>query len=151
MEIKSSAFQEGGEIPKKYTCSGENVSPPLSFSGIPEGTKSLALICDDPDAPGGTWVHWVVYDLPAKTAGLPENVPKTERLENDAAQGLTDFGRIGYGGPCPPPGAYHRYFFKIYALSKMPGLSPGATKAQLLSAMEGSILSETQLIGRYKR
>lgn len=151
MEIKSSVFQNNGEIPKKYTCSGEDVSPPLSFSGIPEGTKSLALICDDPDAPGRTWVHWVVYDLPAKTAELPENVPKTERLENGGAQGLTDFGRIGYGGPCPPPGAYHRYFFKLYALSKMPGLAAGATKTQILSAMEGSILSEAQLIGRYKR
>lgn len=152
MEIKitSPAFENGGMIPAKYTCDGINVSPPLAWGSIPEGTKSLALISDDPDAPTGTWVHWVIYNLPADIKGLPENIPPLKELEHGAKQGITDFRRIGYGGPCPPSGT-HRYYFKIYALDIMLDLEAGATKKQLLKAMEGHILAQGQLMGRYKR
>ncbi|HPL62709.1 MAG TPA: YbhB/YbcL family Raf kinase inhibitor-like protein [Syntrophales bacterium] len=150
MEIRSSAFQNGGMIPAKYTCDGSDVSPPVEWSAAPVGTKSLALISDDPDAPAGTWVHWVVYDIPAETTGLPENVPAGKTLENGGKQGTTDFGKTAYGGPCPPSGT-HRYFFKVYALDSMTDLPPGATKNQLLQAMKGHILAEGQLVGKYKR
>ena len=152
MEIKveSTAFNEGDMIPSKYTCDGLNVSPPLSWSYLPESTKSIVLISDDPDAPMGTWVHWVVYNIPPQVNEFPENVPPTKTLENGAIQGTTDFGRIGYGGPCPPSGT-HRYFFKIYALDTMLDLDPGSSKKQVLNAMEGHMLAEGQLMGRYKR
>ncbi len=152
MEIKvtSSAFQDGGMIPAKYTCDGQDVSPPLEWQEVPEGSKSLALINDDPDAPMGTWVHWVMYDIPLETGELPENVPLNKVLPSGAKQGITDFRRIGYGGPCPPSGT-HRYFFKIYALDMVPDLDAGATKKQLLEAMEGHIIAEGQLVGKYKR
>ena len=152
MEIKitSSAFEEGGLIPAKYTCDGADVSPPLQWDAVPEGTKSIALICDDPDAPMGTWVHWVLFNLPAETKELAENIPADKILPNGARQGLSDFGRIGYGGPCPPSGT-HRYFFKIYALDAEIGLEAGANKSQLLKAMEGHILEQGQLVGKYKR
>jgi Raf kinase inhibitor-like YbhB/YbcL family protein len=150
MEISSTAFAHEGMIPEKYTCDGPDISPPLAWRGIPEGTKSLALICDDPDAPMGTWVHWVVYDMPPDLAGLDEDLPSAEQLENGARQGLTDFRSIGYGGPCPPGGT-HRYFFKLYALDTALNLEPGRTKAQLLKAMEGHILAESRLMGKYKR
>jgi len=152
MEIKitSSAFAEGGLIRPKYTCDGVDVSPPLQWDAIPEGTKSIALICDDPDAPMGTWVHWVLFNLPAETKELAENIPPDRTLPSGAKQGTSDFGRIGYGGPCPPSGT-HRYFFKIYALDAEVGLEAGAGKRQLLGAMEGHILGQGQLIGKYKR
>ena len=152
MEIKitSSAFEEGGMIPAKYTCDGADVSPPLQWDAVPQGSKSIALICDDPDAPMGTWVHWVLFNLPAETKELAENIPPVETLPNGARQGLSDFGRIGYGGPCPPGGT-HRYFFKIYALDTEIGLEAGANKRQLLKAMEGHILEQGQLVGKYKR
>lgn len=152
MEIKitSSAFAEGGMIPSKYTCDGANVSPPLQWDAVPEGTKSIALISDDPDAPMGTWVHWVLFNLPAQTRELPENVPPDETLPNGAKQGITDFGRVGYGGPCPPSGT-HRYFFKIYALDTELQIDTGAGKHGLLKAMEGHILGQGQLMGKYKR
>lgn len=150
-EIKSSAFKENGVIPKKYTCDGEDLSPPLSWTAPPAGTKSFALISDDPDAPAGTWVHWVLYDLPEKILELPEGVPAVETLQNGGKQGLTDFRRVGYGGPCPPPGSYHRYFFKLYALDTTLNLPSKATKAKLLEAMKGHSLAEAQLMGRYKR
>ncbi len=150
IQVESAAFTEGGMIPKKYTCDGQDISPPLSWSGAPEGTKSLALISDDPDAPVGTWVHWVMYDIPADVSGLPENVPPNEKLENGAVQGTSSFGRIGYGGPCPPGGT-HRYYFKLYALDTMLNLSPGAKKEAVLEAMEGHILAQGELMGRYKR
>jgi Raf kinase inhibitor-like YbhB/YbcL family protein len=152
MEIKvtSSAFTEGGLIPPKYTCDGSNVSPPLQWEGVPEGTKSIALISDDPDAPMGTWVHWVLFNLPADCTGLEENIPPDKTLPNGASQGTTDFKRIGYGGPCPPSGT-HRYFFKIYALDTKLDLAAGAKKSELLKAMEGHILGQGQLIGKYKR
>ncbi|MGD8785981.1 MAG: YbhB/YbcL family Raf kinase inhibitor-like protein [Phycisphaerales bacterium] len=152
MEIKitSSAFQQEGMIPSKYTCDGADVSPPLQWDEIPEDTKSIALINDDPDAPMGTWVHWVLYDLPADTKELAENIPPEETLPNGAKQGITDFGKIGYGGPCPPSGT-HRYFFKIYALDSQLELESGANKNQLLKAMEGHILAQGELMGKYKR
>ena len=150
LQIKSSAFEHNGMIPKKYTCDGEDVSPELSWTGVPEGTKSFALISDDPDAPMGTWVHWVLYDLPSSTTELPENVPADKVLKNGAKQGITDFKRIGYGGPCPPSGV-HRYFFKLYALDTKLNLETGATKEQLLKAMEGHVIGQGELVGKYSR
>ncbi len=152
MEIKitSSAFEDGGMIPAKYTCDGADVSPPLQWDAVPEGTKSIALICDDPDAPMGTWVHWVLFNLLAEARELAENIPAEETLPNGAMQGVSDFGRIGYGGPCPPGGT-HRYFFKVYALDTKVDLQAGTDKRQLLKAMEGHILEQGQLIGEYKR
>lgn len=150
-ELKSSAFQKDQSIPRKYTCDGPDVSVPLHWADPPPGTKSFALIADDPDAPVGTWVHWVLYDLPADTRELPEGLPPQETLPNGAKQGLNDFRRVGYGGPCPPPGPAHRYFFKLYALDSPTNLRPRATKQQLLDAMKGHILAEAQLVGRYKR
>jgi len=152
MEIKitSSAFEDGDLIPAKYTCDGADVSPPLQWDAVPEGTKSIALICDDPDAPMGTWVHWVLFNLPSDAKELAQNIPAEETLPNGAKQGVSDFGRIGYGGPCPPSGT-HRYFFKIYALDTQVGLEAGADKRQLLNAMEGHILGQGQLVGKYKK
>lgn len=150
-EIKSPAFKDGENIPKKYTCDGSDLSVPLTWSDPPAGTQSFAVIADDPDAPMGTWVHWVLYDLQAGTRQLPEGVPKQEALKDGAKQGMTDFRRIGYGGPCPPSGPAHRYFFKLYAVDRKIGLPPGATKKQVLDAIKGHILGEAQLMGRYKR
>ncbi|TAL70183.1 MAG: YbhB/YbcL family Raf kinase inhibitor-like protein [Bacteroidetes bacterium] len=150
IQITSAAFTEGGMIPKVYTCEGRDISPPLSWSNLPEGTKSIALIHDDPDAPMGTWVHWIVYDIPDSETGLKEAVPTEKVLQNGTRQGTNDFRRVGYGGPCPPSGT-HRYFFKLYALDKMLELEAGATKGQLLSAMEGHILGQGQLVGKYKK
>ncbi len=150
MELRSPAFKEGEFIPSKYTCDGPDVSPPLEWSDVPEGVQSFALINDDPDAPVGTWVHWVIYDIPGNITMLPENLPKTEMLNNGAIQGRNDFRRIGYGGPCPP-GGIHRYYFKLYALKRKLNLKPGKTKSELLKAMEGLILAEAYLMGRYKR
>lgn len=143
--LTSSAFSEGGTIPKKHTCDGEDVSPALNWSGIPEGTKSLALIMDDPDAPAGTWVHWVLYDLPPDLTGLPEG---TRGL---GVEGMTSFREPGYGGPCPPRGKPHRYFFKLYALDKILGLKAGVTKGDLEKAMQGHVLAQGQLMGTYGR
>ena len=152
MEIKltSTAFQEGQPIPRTYTCDGVNVSPPLEWSGVPKTAKTLSVICDDPDAPAGTWVHWVLYNLPANNIGIVESMPATEKLLAGGFQGANDFGKIGYGGPCPPSGTHH-YFFKIYALDGELPLQAGATKAELLRAMEGHILLQGQLMGTYKR
>jgi hypothetical protein len=149
--IESTAFAEGGSIPKKHTCDGQDVSPPLAWSGAPAGTKSFALICDDPDAPAGTWVHWVIYDLPASLSSLPEGVPRDRELKGGGRQGMSDFRRVGYGGPCPPPGKPHRYFFKLYALDAPPGLMPGVSKNDVLKSAEGHILGEAQLMGKYGR
>jgi len=148
--IKSPAFVPGGKIPGKYTCDGMDISPPLTWTSGPEGTKTFALICDDPDAPMGTWVHWVLFNLPADITEFRENVPPERELESGAKQGMNDFRKIGYGGPCPP-GGVHRYFFKLYALDKKIDLEAGATKAELLKAMEGHILAEGQIMGRYER
>ena len=149
--ISTSAFAEGEPVPVKHTCDGQDVSPALKWTAPPESTKSLALICDDPDAPGGTWVHWVVYDLPPDTRSLPEGVPNAGELDNGARQGRNDFPRIGYDGPCPPPGPTHRYFFKLYALDTKLGLKSGATKVDVEKVIKGHILGEARLVGLYKR
>lgn len=151
LPLTSTAFTEGGPIPAQYTCDGTDISPPLKWSNVPPGTRSLALICDDPDAPAGTWVHWVLYGLPPTVTELSEGVPTTEATVNGAKQGLNDFRRIGYGGPCPPPGGPHRYFFKLYALDTALNLKARATKPELRRVMEGHILAEGQLMGTYKR
>ena len=150
IKVNSTAFQEGGIIPKQYTCDGQNISPPLAWDSVPANAQALALIADDPDAPGKTWVHWVVFDMPATTKSLPENVPPQETIAGGGKQGTTDFRKVGYGGPCPPSGT-HRYYFKVYALDKELGLDNKATKDQVLKAMEGHILAQGQLMGRYKR
>ena len=150
IKLTSSAFKEGEPIPRAYTCDGPNVSPALEWNGVPKNAKTLAIICDDPDAPAGTWVHWVLYNLPAENIGLVENVPMTESLKAGGSQGKNDFEKIGYGGPCPPSGT-HRYFFKLYALDAVLDLKPGATKAELLKAMEGHIVGQAQLMGTYSR
>lgn len=151
MKIESPAFQDGQPIPPVYTCKGRDISPELALSGVPAGAKALALICDDPDAPAGTWVHWVLFDLPASTTTLPEALGKSQHVLNTAAQGLNDFGKLGYGGPCPPPGKPHRYYFKLYALSAALGLKPGASKADVEKAMQGKVLAETSLMGTFTR
>ncbi len=151
LQLTSSAFSEGSPIPKRYTCDGEDASPPLKWSGVPHDAKSLALICDDPDAPAGTWVHWVLYNVPASTTELPEGVPASEVVLGGAQQGVNDFRRVGYGGPCPPRGSPHRYFFKLYALDIELKLKPRASKQSVVSAMQGHILAEGQLMGTYKR
>ncbi len=148
--LKSNAFAQGSDIPQKFTCDGPDVSPALSWSEPPTGTQSLGLIMDDPDAPAGTWVHWVLYELPASTRELGENVPKDRELANGARQGQNDFGHTGYGGPCPPRGSSHRYFFKLYALDAKTNLKPGASKAELEKAMQGHILAKAELMGRFK-
>lgn len=150
MKLESTAFTDKGLIPSKYTCDGEDISPPLSWSEPPSGTKSLALIVDDPDAPGKTFVHWVLYDIPATARALPDNVAAEGNLPSGSLQGKNDFGKLGYGGPCPPGGT-HRYFFKLYALDTKLGLESGATKAQVLVSMDGHILAEAELMGRYQR
>jgi hypothetical protein len=151
LQISSTAFTEGGAIPKKFTCDSEDVSPPLAWSGVPAGVKSLALIADDPDAPMGTWVHWVLFDIPASSSGLPEAVEKKPTVPGIGTQGSNDFGKIGYGGPCPPRGKPHRYFFKLYALDNTLELKPGAKKADVEKAMRGHILAQGQLMGTYSR
>ena len=149
--IQSSAFTEGGPIPKLYTGEGDDISPPLSWSQVPEGTKSIAIICDDPDAPGRTWVHWVLYGLSPGTTELPAGVPADKSVLEGAMQGINDFGKIGYGGPMPPPGKPHHYLFKVYALEIELDLEPGVTKAELEEAMKGHILTFNRLTGTYKR
>jgi hypothetical protein len=151
IQISSTAFAEGQPIPDKYTCAGQDVSPPLTWSSAPASTKSFALIADDPDAPVGTWVHWVIYNLPPTATSLAENTPSSPELPDGSKQGVNDFGNVGYGGPCPPPGRPHRYFFKIYALDAVLNLKSGATKKELLKAMSGHVLGEGQLMGTYQR
>jgi len=150
-ELRSSAFAPSGTIPREHTCDGADLSPPLTWSGVPEGTSAFAIICDDPDAPGGTWVHWVVYDLPGGMTGLPEGVPPAETVQEGGFQGINDFGRFGYGGPCPPPGRPHRYFFRLYALDGKLGISSGARKKDVIRAMKNHILGQAELMGKYAR
>jgi hypothetical protein len=149
--VTSSAFQQGGSIPAKYTCDGSNISPPLKWTGSPAGTKSFALICDDPDAPAGTWVHWVLFNLRAPATELGEKMEPAGTLPGGATQGTNSFNKLGYGGPCPPPGKPHRYFFKLYALDADLPLKPGAAKRDLLHAMEKHILAQGQIVGTYQR
>jgi len=150
-ELKCDVFNHEDYIPDKYTCKGEDISPPLSWTEPPAGTKSFALINDDPDAPMGTWVHWVIYDLPADLRKLPEAMPKSQSLDDGAKQGVTDFGCVGYGGPCPPPGKPHRYYFKLYALDTLPGLPAGLSKKDLENRMKGHIIGQAEIMGYYKR
>jgi len=149
--LSSSGFQPGGDIPSKYTCSGAGVSPALIWMDPPAGTESFALIADDPDAPVGTWVHWVAYDLPASARQLPEGVAKTDVISGGGTQGRNDFGKTGYDGPCPPPGKPHRYYFKLYALDSKLNLKPGATKKAAEQAMQGHILAQAEVMGRFQR
>ena len=145
LSISSPAFSHKGMIPSKHTCDGADVNPPLSFDNIPEKSKSLALIVDDPDAPMGTWVHWVAWNIGPGTKEIPEN-----SVPQDALQGTNDFRKQSYGGPCPPSGT-HRYFFKLYALDAPLPLQAGATKTQLEQAMKGHILAQAELVGLYRR
>ena len=150
MKLESPAFAADEFIPSQYTCDGQELSVPLSWDEPPAATQSLALICDDPDAPGKTWVHWVVYNLPPQTRSLPENIFPGNPLPKGGLQGINDFGKVGYGGPCPPGGT-HRYVFKLYALDRVLELKAGATKAQVEAALKGHILAQAELIGRYRR
>src|SRR5581483_1365101 len=149
--LQSSSFSNGSSIPKKFTCEGSDISPPLQWSDPPAGTESFALIADDPDAPAGTWTHWVVYDLPANLRQLPEAVPRQTTTPGGGSQGINDFGKTGYGGPCPPPGNPHRYYFRLYALKKKLELKPGATRQQVVTAMQNHILAQAELMGTYQR
>jgi Raf kinase inhibitor-like YbhB/YbcL family protein len=151
IELTSTAFQEGQTIPKQATGDGQNLSPPLKWRDPPIDTRSLALICEDPDAPRATFSHWVLFNLPAESRELDEGVPPDSTLPNGTAQGNNDFGKVGYGGPAPPPGKPHRYFFKLFALDTRLNLRPGATRNQLLAAMKGHILAEGLLMGKYAR
>jgi Raf kinase inhibitor-like YbhB/YbcL family protein len=148
--LTTSAFENGAMIPKEFTCDGPDISPPLTWTEPPRGTKSFALIVDDPDAPSGTWVHWVLYEVPADTHELSEGVRRDRQLSNGALQGRNDFGKIGYNGPCPPKGGPHRYFFKLYALDARTNLKAGASKGDLERAMKGHILAQTEIIGRFR-
>jgi Raf kinase inhibitor-like YbhB/YbcL family protein len=149
--LRTADFGNGANIPRTFTCDGEDRSPALEWSGAPSGTKALALIADDPDAPAGTWVHWVIYNIPASAHSLAGGVEKKEQLADGSRQGRNDFRKIGYNGPCPPPGKAHRYFFKLYALNAEVTLAAGATKVELEHAMDGHILAQAEWMGRYRR
>jgi Raf kinase inhibitor-like YbhB/YbcL family protein len=151
ISLTSPAFAEGTAIPRRFTCDGEDLSPPLTWSEPPEGTRAFALVVDDPDAPGGTFTHWLVYDLPADARSLPEGVPAESELPGGGRQGENDFGRTGYGGPCPPRGEQHRYRFAVYALDAPLGLPPGAGRGEVLEAIAGHALARGMLTGTYRR
>lgn len=151
LSLSSPSFPNDGDIPKKFTCSGEDISPALTWAHAPQGTETFALIADDPDAPAGTWTHWVAFNLPAALTGLPEGLTKSEHIPGGGIQGQNDFHKMGYGGPCPPPGKPHRYFFKIYALDAQLSLKAGATKQELEQAMQGHILGQAEWMGKYRR
>jgi hypothetical protein len=149
--LSSTAFRNGEDIPARFTCDGPNISPLLAWTAPPAETQTFVLIMDDPDAPKRTWVHWLVYDIPADTSGLPDNLPPKAELETGARQGINDFHQQGYGGPCPPKGATHRYYFRLHALNTRLGVLPGATRADIERAMQGHVLAEVELMGRYTR
>lgn len=151
MVLESFAFKSGDRIPAKYTCDGENVSPPFTWHGVPKEAQSLALICDDPDASRGVFSHWVLYNLPTGRQILNENIPRDAELPGSGSQGRNDFGEIGYGGPCPPPGSTHHYYFRFYALKRVLDLSAGATRQQVLDRMQEHILDSTEVLGLYTR
>ena len=151
LSLSSPIFPEGEKIPVKYTCDGQDISPPLMWGKPPPGTQAFALIMDDPDAPGGVFTHWVIFNLPVDSRELPEAVTRENQLENKALQGMTGFGRVGYGGPCPPTGPAHHYLFSLYALDQPLDLNAGASKRQVLDAMQGHILAQGQLTGIYQR
>jgi Raf kinase inhibitor-like YbhB/YbcL family protein len=145
LHVTSSAFSEGQFIPEKHSCDGENVSPSIQWSGAPANTKSIAIICEDPDAPSGTFTHWVLYDIPGTTKGLIEG------SSGGGKEGVNGFGKKGYGGPCPPPGGAHRYFFRVHALDTASLGNAGSSKEDVTAAMQGHILAQGELMGRYKR
>lgn len=151
LQISSGAFAPGTSIPRANTCDGQDISPALSWSGAPQGTKSFALIVDDPDAPVGTWTHWLIWNIPASSSGLPEHVSRQTHLPDGAQQGQNDFRKLGYNGPCPPPGKPHRYFFTLYALNADIDVKPGASRRELETALKPHVLSEANLIGTYGR
>jgi Raf kinase inhibitor-like YbhB/YbcL family protein len=151
MELKSSAFEHGEEIPRRFSCEGGDHSPPLSWSGLPPGTRALALICEDSDAPLKKFTHWLVYDIPSGEAGLTEGVPEDAVLRSGAKQGKNDFGRLGYGGPCPPNGPFHRYFFTLYALDSPLMLDAAAGRKEVDHAIESHVIARAQLMGRYRK
>jgi len=151
MKLTSSAVRAGQPIPAVHSCEGEDRSPDLAWSEIPVQTRSFALVADDPDAPRGTWVHWVLFNLPADAIELSAGVPRAPELPSGARQGLNDSGDIGYGGPCPPPGTPHRYFFRMYALDCALNLPPGINRSDLDAAMTGHVLAEATLMGTYQR
>lgn len=151
LTVTSSAFQGNQAIPQKYTCDSSGLSPDLHWAGVPSGVKSLALIVDDPDAPNGTWVHWVIFNISPKLSGLPEGVPVAQTAQEIGLQGKNSSGNDGYNGPCPPKGNPHHYYFKVYALDTVLDLEPGSTKAQLEKSMTGHILAQGQLVGTYRR
>ncbi|MEN2998947.1 MAG: YbhB/YbcL family Raf kinase inhibitor-like protein [Brevinematia bacterium] len=150
IKVSSSAFKDGDFIPRKYTCDGDDISPEIRIEGIPTGTKSLVLINDDPDAPVGVWDHWILYDIPPNTNTIPEGIKPEREFPNGMKHGINSWGRVGYGGPCPPSGT-HRYYFRVYALDIQLNLPPGATKQKILKAMEGHILAQGELMGKYAR
>ena len=150
IDVRSSAFGEGDRIPSDFTCDGADMSPPIEWSGVPANTQSFAVIADDPDSPSGDWVHWLVYNLPPSLTQLPAGISEGGSLPSGGLHGRTDFGTLGYGGPCPPRGTHH-YFFKVYALDGMLQLKSGATKKELLKAMQEHVLAEGRLMGTYER
>ena len=149
LELSSTSFSNGGDIPVRYTGRGVDISPEMTWRDVPEGTESFVLISDDPDAPMGSWIHWVVYDIPADVTGLEEDVPSVDVLDNGARQGTTSFGSIGYGGPAPPPGPPHRYIFTLYAVDKKLGLPSGAGKKEVLNAIKGHVLAQAEYMGLF--
>jgi hypothetical protein len=149
--VTSPAFRDSTPIPGRHSCDGEDLSPRLAWIDLPAGTRNLAVICDDPDAPGGRWVHWVLYNIPPDAPGLSEGLPASETLKDGSRQGLNDFGRIGYGGPCPPRRSTHRYFFRVYALDQGLVLGPRATGKTLERAMEGHVLGSGTLMVTFRR
>lgn len=149
--VKSTAFQEGGTIPGRFTADGADASPPLTWSGVPDATRSLVLLCEDPDAPRGTWVHWVLFNLPPDARQLAEGLPPGPDGPDGASQGTNGFGRLGYGGPAPPSGKPHRYYFKLFALNATLPLRPGASRDDVVRALDGHVLGEGWLMGRYGR
>lgn len=149
LAVLSAAFAMGAPLPERFACT--NCSPPLSWSGVPTNAQSLAVLCDDPDAPAGDWVHWVLFNLAPDARSLPENVARNAQLPGDAVQGLNDYGRVGYDGPCPPPGQTHRYFFKVFALDVRLSLDSKARKPDLLRAMQGHVLAQGALACTYAR
>jgi Raf kinase inhibitor-like YbhB/YbcL family protein len=151
LSLESDAFLNNSTIPAEFTCDGADISPALTWSNSPEETKSFALICDDPNAPGVTFTHWIVYNIPTSIKDLDKNMPIQLVLNSGASQGKNDFGEIGYSGPCPPRSITHHYYFKLYALDSMLDISAGVTKIQLVSAMRGHILGSAELIGIYSR
>jgi Raf kinase inhibitor-like YbhB/YbcL family protein len=151
LTISSPSFSNGGDIPKQFTCDSADLSPQLSWTEPPVGTKSFALLLDDPDAPVGNWNHWVVWNVPSSLRSLPEGVSKTEHLQDGSVQGLNDFHKPGYNGPCPPPGKAHRYYFKLFVLDTSLDLKPTSGKHQLEAAMKGHILAQAEWMGRYRR